>query len=67
LVGPDTVPTALASRGVDRRSVHATIVYCGDAMPVSEGFAIAPAAMEANANRLMNVVMPTPNPKQEDD
>jgi hypothetical protein len=67
LIGAECAPTALALRDIGRGSVHSTIVDCGDATGVGEGFALALNAMRTNANGLMmNVVMPATHPNQED-
>ena len=61
--GPDIVPPAagvLPSGQASIAECDSTIVFCGDAQQVSDGFALALNAMESNADALMMSIEPVP-------
>lgn len=65
VVGLDLVPHATGSRRSRERSIapacgDSIIVFCGDAQQVSDGFALAFNAMEANADLLIMGTEPVP-------
>ena len=61
--GRDIVPSAagvLPSGQASIAECDSTIVFCGDAQQVSDGFALALNAMESNADALMMGIEPVP-------
>ena len=59
-------PDAEHSHSAVQRSANSTVVYCGSAERVCEGFLLALSAMQASSDLLAaNIVMPAGNLIQE--